>query len=526
MRSVVVESQLEAELVGVELGERVTQGGRAEGAVVRELVQSRAHAPRSREPQLEQVVRAAPSARRRAVPSTAAPTRSTKLCGNALAVACGERTRAEGGCRGARAARRRGACCSSWSDPLASSPRRVRAAHHPRQGEALQHEAATATRKATKTSSGRSTVSRGRVCAAASVTTPRMPAQTMTCRASSRAARPGSSRCRRTARMHVAPARHAPMRRRGAGCRRLPRPTRAARASLAANSVDARSPKPSSAFRGRSARAPVATLHPHEHRDVDRAHDQDDRRVPPRPARPRARAPRGPSMFALDDVLQLEAHQQEDAALEHEFDRAPVEVVRQPLFGCEPACRPLPGHDARDDGSDQPRSAELLGGQVGHERARRNSARCWPPNAPPRARTRRLTQPTTAPITIAMTTPQTNAPTACPEREAAPATNAATAVRRMHERGRVVEQALALEHRHDAARDAEALHDRGGDRIGGAQDGAERDARAEAAGRGWPATKKSAEHDRADHHEQHRRARRSGRKSRRNSIAGSDTAAE
>ena len=73
-----------------------------------------------------------------------------------------------------------------------------------------------------------------------------------------------------------------------------------------------------------------------------------------------------------------------------------------------------------------------------------------------------------------------------------------------HERRRVVEQALALEHRHDAPRDAEPLHDRGRDGIRRAQDRAE--ARSRCTGRcpGITAMKKTRERGRAEHDEQDR----------------------
>ena len=94
-----------------------------------------------------------------------------------------------------------------------------------------------------------------------------------------------------------------------------------------------------------------------------------------------------------------------------------------------------------------------------------------------RRRISATTQPTTSPIAIPPAAPATKSPLASSEREAA-ADGGGHRDAVGDERGRVVDQALALDDVDDPPRHAEPAQDRrGGDRVGGGDDRAERERR-------------------------------------------------
>jgi hypothetical protein len=65
---------------------------------------------------------------------------------------------------------------------------------------------------------------------------------------------------------------------------------------------------------------------------------------------------------------QLQAHQQEDAALQDERHRPPVLGVRDPMPRRQAAQRALTGDQTGDDGRHQPGRVQLLHGHRGDER--------------------------------------------------------------------------------------------------------------------------------------------------------------
>ena len=150
-----------------------------------------------------------------------------------------------------------------------------------------------------------------------------------------------------------------------------------------------------------------------------------------------------------EHVLQLQPHEQEDGPLEHQLDRAPVQLVGQALFRREAAGGPLTGDDAGHDGGDQARTAELLGGEVGEERDREPDR-----GVRRRVRDERPHAQVHPPDEAADDDRDDHAPEEgqreLPEVEGADADRGDRGAQE-HQRGGVVEQALAFQQRHDAS---------------------------------------------------------------------------
>ena len=152
-------------------------------------------------------------------------------------------------------------------------------------------------------------------------------------------------------------------------------------------------------------------------------------------------------------------------------------AVRQALLGGEPALRALTGDEPRDDGGDQARPVQVLHGKVRQERHREADGGGCRGVAHPRAQPHREPADDGPDGDGDEHRPRERADRGA-EREH-PRGDGQQGRPQQHEGGRIVQQALALEHRHDARRDAEAFRDPCRHGIRRAEDRAERDAERE-----------------------------------------------
>ncbi len=202
-------------------------------------------------------------------------------------------------------------------------------------------------------SCGRCGVSTGIDCAAASVTTPRIPAHpsTMPPRQPSASSRRSSrSFCRRSMVFSNRWMRFS-------GC--------LAKFSLPRICASALLELRTSAFEPLGARLLAEQQRPDE-REPDDEHDADHEQ-PVEHGLLRAEVV---LLDLADQVADLQAHEQEDAVLQHELERAPVDALGDPGLRAEALRARVPGVETGDDDGEHAARAEVLGGQERDERHR------------------------------------------------------------------------------------------------------------------------------------------------------------
>lgn len=183
----------------------------------------------------------------------------------------------------------------------------------------------------------------------------------------------------------------------------------------------------------------------------------------------------GQDVDLVVDPVGLQTHEQEDAALEDELDGLPVLLGESPVLGAHDRDAAARDEEPGDDRGDEAGPAEVLRGhrgEEGHDEGEDGVGRGIgdaPAHPGPELADDEADDDGDAER-------EEELPGHAPGGHLlSPGLPGRDGSGEEHERGRVVEEALALEDRDDAVVDAGASGDGDGDGVGGAEDGAERD---------------------------------------------------
>jgi len=179
--------------------------------------------------------------------------------------------------------------------------------------------------------------------------------------------------------------------------------------------------------------------------------------------------------MTLEISPDLHSHEQEDAVLEHELQRAPVEPLGDARLRREPACPVVARVEARDDDGEHPGCPDELSGNERDERHSERDGGVQKRIGDLRAHPDRE-ESDGEPDRRGHGYSEEEVTSDIPERDSG--CRGGDRRPQQNQRGRIVDQALALHDRHQSRRKSELLAQRRcRDRVGGADDRADRDGR-------------------------------------------------